>query len=236
MPSQFYDNYIQRQIDSGINNRIYSLYKRLIDVGLRKDSKILEIGCGIGILTYLLSKHIKSGIIEAVDFSEKSIEYAKRHISNKNIQLTASDILDYTSKTTFDYVLLFDALEHIPQERHPELFSKISHWMHLDSVLFINLPNPDYILYDQQNNPEALQEIDQPIYIDTLSHVLKGCELHIVKMETYSIWVKNDYQFYVIQKRRVFEEILLEKNWNIITKIMNRLNLKIRKIKYNYPR
>ena len=108
--------------------------------------------------------------------------------------------------------------------------------MHHDSVLFINLPNPDYIIYDQQNNPEALQEIDQPIFIDALSQVLKSCELQIEKMETYSIWVKNDYQFYVIQKKKAFEEIVLEIGKNIFSKAFNRLSLRIRKIRYNYPR
>jgi hypothetical protein len=39
--SEFYDEYVQRQIKTGANERLISLYKRLLKLGLQKDSKIL---------------------------------------------------------------------------------------------------------------------------------------------------------------------------------------------------
>lgn len=237
MTNQFYDSYIKRQVESGINNRIYYLFRQLKKYGLRKDLKILEIGCGIGALTYLLSGKIKTGLIEAVDFSEKSIEYARKNCNKPNIHFASADILEYSPQSQrFDFILLFDVLEHIPIERQAELFSKINSWMHENSVLFINLPNPDYIRYDQKHNPQALQEIDQPISLEKLSEVLCNCHLKITQMKTYSIWVKNEYQFYVIHKSEEFEAILLEKNLNILQKLRNRLQLQLRKIRYNYPK
>lgn len=64
---EFYDAYVSRQQESGINDRIYGLYKRLIKSGLNKNSNVLELGCGIGAMTYLLSRMVKTGIVEAVD-------------------------------------------------------------------------------------------------------------------------------------------------------------------------
>ena len=236
MSSPYYDSYIERQIKSGINNRIYSLYKRLKKLGLGRDMKILEIGCGIGALTYLLSKKIKTGTLEAVDFSEKSVAYAAKYIANHNVSFTCADILEFNPKcSSFDYILLFDVLEHIPHEKHAELFHKIHGWMHNDSLLLINLPNPEYTIYEQQNNPANLQEIDQPVYFHQLSGIFKKNQLQILNMETWPVWVQEEYQFYTIRKEREFEEIVLENQMNMFQKIRNRLILKFRKVRFNYP-
>ena len=73
--SQFYDEFVQRQLKIGANERLISLYKRLLHLGLKEDSRVLELGCGVGIFTKLLGKKISSGLIEAVDLSEKASPY-----------------------------------------------------------------------------------------------------------------------------------------------------------------
>jgi len=234
--SEFYDNFVNYQLEAGINDRIYQLYKRLCKLGLSSNDKILEIGCGIGSFTYLLSLKIKKGQIEAVDFSEKSIEFAKANLTKPNILFSSANILDYEpTYFNFDKILLFDVLEHIPEEKHLELFTKISTWMNSEAVILINIPNPNYILYDRKYNPKALQEIDQPILIHTLTQTLAKASLELEYFETYSVWVKNDYQFLEIKKKTEFKEQLLSSERNLIEKIKVRLKRDLRKIIYNYP-
>jgi trans-aconitate 2-methyltransferase len=235
--SQFYDNFIPYQIESGINDRIYGLYKKVCNSGITHKDCILEIGCGIGSLTYLLSKKVKKGKIEAIDISPKSIEYAKKHLKRKNISFAAADILDFESENLkFDKILLFDVLEHIPEENHILIFEKIGKWMNDDSVLLINLPNPNYILFDIKNNPEALQEIDNPVFLNKLSNVLDITSLDISYFETYSIWVKDDYQFLTVKKKTAFVKRELSKHQNILVKLYVRLGRELRKYIYNFPR
>ncbi|NJO90912.1 MAG: hypothetical protein HC831_19580 [Chloroflexia bacterium] len=52
-------------------------------------------------------------------------------------------------------------------------------------------------------------------------------------METYSIWVKNDYQFYIVEKNIPFEANKLK--LSLFDKAVNRLTMAYRKIRYNYP-
>lgn len=235
--SEFYDNFISYQIESGINDRIYGLYKRVCNSGLSPDASILEIGCGIGSLTYLLSKKVKKGKIEAMDISPKSIEFAKKHLERRNIIFASSDILDFEPENLkFDKILLFDVLEHIPEENHVLIFNKIGKWMDDDSMLLINLPNPDYILFDLKNNLEALQEIDNPVFLNKLSNVLDITSLHIDYFETYSVWVKNDYQFLTVKKKTAFVKRELSQQQNILEKLYVRLGRGFRKFIYNYPK
>jgi 2-polyprenyl-3-methyl-5-hydroxy-6-metoxy-1,4-benzoquinol methylase len=232
----FYDDYINNQVESGINDRIVGLYRRVRQMGLKTTSTVLEIGCGIGTLTYLLSRKVKSGKIEAMDISPRSVEYAKKNLSNTNIHFFTGDILESQPVTgSFDFVLLFDVIEHIPLQDHAALFTRINDWLHEDSVLLINIPNPAYILFDEKNNPAALQEIDQPVFADHLATVLAKAELDLVRFETYSVWVRNDYQFIVVMKRKAFEEKLLSQERNILQKGIAWLGRKWRKFIYRYP-
>jgi len=234
---EFYDNFITYQIESGVNDRIYDCYKRMKKQGINNNSSVLEIGCGIGVLTYLLSRKIKNGVIEAMDLSEKSVDYAKKHISQKNISFTASNIFDFTPKSkTFDFVTLFDVIEHVPLERHQELFAKISDWMHDKSTLLINLPNPEYILFDQKNQPEVLQEMDQAVFLNDLSATFNKTGLEIKSFETHSIWTKEDYHFFIIKKKTAFKEVLLSKERSFLQKAIVKLKRSSRKIFYSYPK
>ncbi|MGQ0737758.1 MAG: class I SAM-dependent methyltransferase [Bacteroidota bacterium] len=234
--AEFYDNFISYQVQSGINDRIFGLYKRLCRTGLSTDSNVLEIGCGIGTLTYLLLKKIRTGKIESVDISPKSIAFAQQHLKAANLTFHTADILGFEPQyKLFDRILLFDVLEHIPLEQHQQVFQRISRWMNDESLLLINIPNPAYILFDQKNNPAALQETDQPVYIAPLSAALASASIDIVSVETYSVWVKEDYQFIVLRKRRPFEEKLLSTKRNLFQKGILWIKRRWRKLRYPYP-
>ncbi len=235
--AEFYDDFISYQIKSGINDRIYQLYKRLCKTGITSKSNILEIGCGIGVLTYLISREVRQGRVEAMDISSKSIAFAKSKLKRPNVFFSVASIFEFEpGRPTFDYLLLFDVIEHIHEADHARLFGRISEWMTTDSMLLINIPNPEYILFDRKYNPEALQEIDQPIFLSNLTCILADAGLCLDYFETYSVWVRNDYQFMVIRKKIEFKEHALHSERNLIQKIRTRISREIRLLKYRYPR
>lgn len=234
--ARFYDQYLKQQIESGINDRIAALYERTLKAGLVSGSTVLEIGCGIGTLTYLLSRTVSTGRIEATDISPLSVQYAEANIKKSNIQFFCGDILESSpQQPPFDFILLFDVLEHIPLGRHAQLFGRISGWMHEHSLLLINIPNPGYILYDQLHNPSALQELDQPLYLTQLAAVIEQAGLELLHFETWSAWVKEDYQFMIVRKRKAFTEQVLSKERNLLQKGRKWMGRKWRKMKYRYP-
>lgn len=236
MGSSFYDNYIDYQVQSGINDRILGLYKRTKKIGIT-GKKILEIGCGIGALTFLLSKKIGKGKIEAFDPSEKSIAFAQQQISHPNIVFNSSDVLNFSAQfSPYDLILLFDVLEHIPVNDHYKVFSRIKTWMNDNSILMINLPNPEYILYDQTYQPDQLQELDQPVFLNDLLSIFTSLDLTLKHFETYSVWAKEDYQFFVLQKKTAFTEELLSNERSFFEKLVVRLRRALWKLKYQYPK
>lgn len=234
--AEFYDDFLASQIESGINDRIYSLYKKVLKLGLKQNESLLEIGCGIGALTFLLSKKLTKGYIEAFDPSEKSVEFAKQKIKKKNVYFSTGDIVTYEPKHafSFDKIILFDVLEHIPIEQHLAVFNKAESLLKKDALLLINLPNPAYILYDQANQPEVLQELDQPVFLLQLLPKLEEVGLELVRFETHSVWVKDDYHFLIVRKKQEFKEEFLQAKRNVLQKAARKLLGQWRKINHRF--
>lgn len=235
--ANFYDEFLSSQIESGINDRIYRLYQKVEKIGLNKNDAILEIGCGIGALTFLLAGKIKTGLIEAFDPSPKSVAFAKEKVRQRNVQFFTGDAAGYLPKASasFDKILLFDVLEHIPEEVHTQVFANIESLLMDEGLLLINLPNPGYILYDRANQPDVLQELDQPIFLQDLLPKIVKANLELVHFETHSVWAREDYHFLIVRKKRSFQEQLLNDERSFFQKAAVRLQREIRKFRYRFP-
>ena len=102
----------------------------------------------------------------------------------------------------YDFIVLPDVLEHIPIEKHPVLFKSLSASLNDDGSIVIHLPNPYYLAYLREHDPESLQIIDQPLYTNLLTDNIYGNGLFIHCLNSYSIWtIESDYQVIVLRKK-----------------------------------
>lgn len=77
----------------------------LCEIGVTKDSKILDFGCGTGQMLSLLQRTIGfEGEYVGYDISPEAIEFART--AHPEGRFEVRDILDNPSEETFDYVLL----------------------------------------------------------------------------------------------------------------------------------
>ncbi|HYK47512.1 MAG TPA: class I SAM-dependent methyltransferase [Parafilimonas sp.] len=232
----FYDAFVEEQSRSGINDRLYFLYKRMLQFGLKKDSRVLELGCGIGAMTYLFSKTVTAGCVEAVDMSPASIRFATARIRKPNVNFHVADVVNYKpSGREFDFITLFDVIEHIPIDHHDELFKNISGVCGDQTVILINIPSPGSVEYDRIHQPQLLQVIDQPIELGFLNHVLVNNGLELIFFESCSIWNEGDYHFFVARKHSSFSEISLAGKRNLLQKALKKIERTWIKRFYKYP-
>ncbi|GAA4296401.1 class I SAM-dependent methyltransferase [Nibribacter koreensis] len=203
--SNFYDDYTEQQFKKGIHIRHRTILHNLKKAGLKSNSKVLEIGCGIGTVTHLLAKATPQGKVLAVDISPKSIDMARRFNQEFNhVEFVVSDMTDFARPERFDFVVLPDVIEHIPLEQHPHLFQVIAQHLHAGSVVAINIPHPLYLTWVRENQPELLQVIDQPIHTDELLRNTYAAGLYLHSLESYSLFSQvEDYQWIVLKQRLV---------------------------------
>jgi ubiquinone/menaquinone biosynthesis C-methylase UbiE len=222
--TEFYDEYVVEQANTGINDRIYGVYERLIGLGLNAHSTVLELGCGIGMMTSLLKRTVNQGKIHAIDISAASIEYGKAKVGGANITFSTQDITTFeTQLNTPDFITLIDVLEHIPLELHAALFSRISRVMGINSHFVINLPNPDYIAHDIALEADSLQVIDQPVPFASLIQQLDDAGLELMTYQKYGLWHHDEYQWFVLRIKRPFKEVRIDDSLTLMEKIKRKI-------------
>lgn len=222
----FYDDYADKQQKTGTNLRHYYLFHRLKKAGLKKHHRVLEVGCGIGTLTRLIHRYVKRGRVVGVDISERSIAFARKRFGDvPRIEFKVSDMQDFSYPETFDFIVLPDVLEHIPVEQHGRLFAVLSAHMHDDSVIFINIPHPQFIEYFREHSPERLQIVDQALYADILARNCYENHLSFIFYRPYSLFNEDhDYIEIHMKVRHVLEtETPVSKNFIILQKLKYRM-------------
>jgi predicted TPR repeat methyltransferase len=100
---------------------------------LPKNGTVLDLGCGTGfpVDSYLENQGF---IVTGVDFSNEMIKRA-RNLKLEKATLIESNILDFRSDHSFDGIIAFDSLFHIPLEKQQELYRLFSHWLKLGGHL-----------------------------------------------------------------------------------------------------
>jgi trans-aconitate 2-methyltransferase len=183
----YYNNYVSHQKKIGVSNRHRIIFKNLLKLGLRKESNVLEIGCGIGTVSSLIIKSIPKGFFVGVDISSESIAIAKSFNPHKNVSFIVSDMSDFHSNAVFDFVVFPDVLEHIPVKDHKILFEKVAAVCSPKAKVLINIPEPNALNWTRTHTPEKLQIIDQSLSMQELINTVYPCGFHVQSIEPYSI-------------------------------------------------
>lgn len=224
---EFYDGHAKEvQQHVGVNIRHQSIMKRLRRAGLRKDHRVLEVGCGIGTLTSLLAKYISQGTIHAVDISEGAIRFAKdRFKSNSRITFQVSDMSDFTSDQLFDRIVLPDVLEHIPEEQHAHLFGVLAKHLTPDGTICIHIPDPVFLDQIRRERPEILQIIDQSLSIQAMAERFSVHKMVLHRYERYGLWIKEPEYDWV--EFRLFPSSTTRTSWSKLKTKLNEWHYRI---------
>lgn len=214
--AEFYDAYSEQQKKVAYNERHYFLIKKVNECGLASASSVLDIGCGIGVMTSLIAKKVKHGDIVGLDLSPRTIEIAKQLNPSKNLRFIASSITGFSidRPKKFDFILLFDVLEHIPLDQHDDVFRVVSSFAHDHTQVLINIPNAPAHEHSIRNFPEAQQIIEEVVHMHELIPKLERNGLFVYEMITYDMWQNDEYQFYRVMKKKPYKFRTLQPKGN----------------------
>ncbi len=201
---------IEKKTSNKPNARHYYTFKNLKRAGLKKNSKVLEIGCGSASLTSMIAGYVSSGKIVGADISNETIEMNKRkYAAVKNMEFYVSDMTDFNPSETFDIIVIPDVLEHIPVEEHENIFKTIQKITHDGSTIFINNPEPNLLAWYHKTKPELLQIIDQPLHINYLSKLIYDIGFYIESVNPFSIsFDVPEYQSIVCRRKTKFDKLI----------------------------
>lgn len=199
----YYDNIFKDyQNKTGINIRHRTIFKNLKAVGLNSQSKVLEVGCGVGSVSSLILKHISNGFLVGLDISPESIKSAQAlNKIYKNAEFSVNDMSDFNHSMKFDFIVFPDVLEHIPVEQHAHIFKTISDLSTPNAIVLINIPEPNHLNWLRINHPEKIQIIDQALSMQDLMNNAYPYGFHLQSMQPYQLHYEvADYVSIVMKK------------------------------------
>lgn len=211
----YYDAFANEQLKTGINVRHRTIFHLLKKAGLRRQDQVLEIGCGVGTLTYLIGKYCSSGKVLATDISPKSIEWAKARTKKfAHVHYMVTDMRDFSSPEKFDFIVLPDVLEHIPLQEHAALFATISRHCHAHSVIAINIPDPYLLQWYHRHEPGKLQIIDQPLYTNIFLPAVYANGFFLAHLQRYALHtIEPDYQWLLLKPQLEWTTLHPKSKW-----------------------
>jgi 2-polyprenyl-3-methyl-5-hydroxy-6-metoxy-1,4-benzoquinol methylase len=105
-----------------------------------KNARILEIGFGTGIfIKYLLEKGYKN--IYGIELSEEETDFVKKNVHD-NVECVdkTEDFLE-KHQNEYDFVCMFDVLEHIPKTETIDFLIKIKNSLRKNGIYIARVPN-----------------------------------------------------------------------------------------------
>lgn len=228
---EYYDRFKGEQIKTGLNARHRNILFTLKRSGLKKNHSVLEIGCGIGIISGELSTYLKRGSVTGVDISPESIEFAKqKYKRQQNLNFIVSDIQHLLLNESFDFIILPDVLEHIPLSLYDEIFKKLIQVIKPEGRIFIHIPSGSYNQYIIDYEPEKLQIIDHALDANKLITPAETAGFELIVYKLVNLHVKEgDYAMMLFRVKHRLNSI---NRFRGTKKIMAELNSRIRYLRF----
>ena len=103
-----------------------------------KSPRILDVGCGKGLITSLIGQHHQNAVIDAIDISSKAIDHAKTLSSAINYAVNDAIVFNgYGNK--YDIIVMNNIYEHI--ENPAGVLINLKRFLAHDGIFIISTPN-----------------------------------------------------------------------------------------------
>ena len=133
--------YFTNEIKNDIRHLMITLARYKFAVRIIGDypkKNVLELGCNEGLGTLSLAQVASKTL--AVDFDSKAIAWAKKNLSNSNLEYICDDFLGKRIGK-FDAVVSIDVIEHIEKEKEQFFISTIVKNLNDEGVSIVGTPN-----------------------------------------------------------------------------------------------
>lgn len=133
-------------VEQQFENEIWRFEREILPLipDLRKDARILDIGCGTGSLVALLQRNGFT-LAEGVDISPEQVEMALK-LGVKNVRcMDIRDILE-APENQYDLILGMDIVEHFTKDELTDLLLRIKDKLTEKGMAIFRTPNMDALI------------------------------------------------------------------------------------------
>ena len=150
------------------------LHRYLFTTQFVKNKVVLDLGCGEGYGSYIISKVAKR--VLGIDIDEKSIKHASSKYIRENLEFLQGSATEIPidGEEIFDVVVCFEVLEHISE--HEKMLEEVKRVLKKEGIFIVSTPNKKAYSDDPNyRNPFHVKEL----YFDEFKLLLSKYFKHI---------------------------------------------------------
>jgi len=207
----------------GFPDADYDIYKSIVDEmfyyvrDINKDSNILEVGCGNGILLEIISNKGYRNLY-GCDYSIDLLDEARIHCKNiKLVHVDAANINKEFTNTKFDLIYLHSVIQYFENYDYFEQF--------LESCLEILNINGKIFLGDVFNNYAIINDQDNSGLLNSIKSIIKKIIDKKKAVSNFYLDLNNLYDLPIMKRNKVTFYPILQ--W------INRKPIMFKKLRYN---
>lgn len=132
-------NILNEYIDSDFTGRLLYTVKYIKDSDVR-DKKVLDVGCGFG---WVINNVLERGAKQAVglEVSALDLKTARGNIKDKKALFKVGSAIKIPFQDgSFNTVVSFEVLEHVPKNGEGQVFAEVSRVLKKDGIFYLSTP------------------------------------------------------------------------------------------------
>lgn len=148
---------------------------------------MLEVGCGIGLMTFEIAQRARLSIIVGLDCCRQSVVQAQRLSALfHNCRFYVADVTSIPARDgIFDEVLCFDVLEHVPDDHRA--MREISRVLKRDGILVISCPTPRFPKVFGHEFASAIGHVRDGYTLNQIESMCQQVGLQVMEHKHYTL-------------------------------------------------
>ncbi len=198
--STFYDSNAIGKIKDFINGnaRVERAWETILSWAPGSVNSIMEIGCGIGYVSWRMSQVFNLSECAGIDISQKSVDIANKLFCHAKLKYLQGRLSDELVDDPYDLIVLMDVYEHIAKSDRASFHAVLRKLINHNTRIILTFPTPAFLKYLRVNMPEQIQPIDEDVDGETLGIMAEETGTRLLHYREISVWSENDYAHAVL--------------------------------------
>lgn len=132
--------------------------------------RVLDIACGVGYGSQLLSQRCEGVAVLGVDVSESAIGHAREHYASPNVEFRVADAMFFEDPEGFDGIVSLETLEHVAAPG--ALLAQLASLLRPEGVLIASVPTTP----SMDLNPHHLHDFSEKSFRQLVKQSTHGLQ------------------------------------------------------------
>jgi SAM-dependent methyltransferase len=196
----YYDAHVNGKLRGFIegNARVEHAWASIEQWAGEAPERILEVGCGIGDLSWRMSRRWTGSHVVGLDVSHRSLRVARKLFRDPRITFCDGPLAKGQLDGSFDLIVLIDVYEHIAQADRRSLHEAIAELLAPQGRIVLAFPTPRHLAWLKIHKPQEIQPVDEDITVETMLHLARETGTEVLSYQEIGVWHHGDYAHAVL--------------------------------------